>query len=243
MPTTSKNFTQECSLSVVTTDTTTKQPSLIQDLAQRFKTRVTDVILSVYLFNEQRGFRYLDNLAKVFAEKYPKEEMMLRSIQKHSRDERRHYQLFCRYFENRGYMPYATDEWCGYCDQIVKINFGVNLEQLDSKLLIENDETLFRLFRLIMITEMRGMRQVDLVLEHWLFRNPELAEIFQVIKKDEPSHCYPYQSWLRRHQKATVTWRESFSDIFVNYSLMLWKLPYLILNPFLKRRSELPLKL
>lgn len=213
-------------------------------LLDRFKNRVTDVILSVYLFNEQRGYLYLENLAAVFAEKFPGQELMLQSIRKHARDERHHYELFCNYFTRRGYMPYATDAWSGYCDQIVKWNFGVYLNELDSRRLLENDESFFRLCRLIMITEMRGMRQVDLVLESWLFcHNPELTDIFRVIKKDEPSHCFPYQGWLHRHGKSNVTWREYFSDIFVNYSLMLWKIPYLALNPALKKREVFPLDL
>lgn len=117
----------------------------------------------------------------------------------------------------------------------------MNLDQLELRHLLKNDEDFFRLCRLIMVTEMRGMRQVELVLDHWLFRNdPELAKIFHRIKRDEPSHCFPYQGWLRSHRKAEITWREFTSDIFVNYSIFLWKLPSLVLNPFLKRRVDYP---
>ncbi|MGZ3650070.1 MAG: ferritin-like domain-containing protein [Bdellovibrionota bacterium] len=211
-------------------------------IAARLKKRIVDVLLSIYLFNEQRGFRHLEELALIFQEKYPDQIVMLNSIRKHARDEREHYQLFCDYFRKQGYMPYAVNDWCGYCDQIIKLNFGVNMDELDARSMLSNDERFFRLCRLIMITEMRGMSQVDLLLQSWLIRgNDHLSTIFSRIRRDEPSHCFPYQSWLRRHGKVEITYREYFSDIYVNYSLMLWKIPSLVLNPFLKRRSEFPL--
>jgi hypothetical protein len=213
-------------------------------IAAKLKKRIVDVLLSIYLFNEQRGFRYLEKLALIFREKYPEQIVMLNSIQKHARDEREHYQLFCEYFRKQGYMPYAVNDWCGYCDRIIRLNFGVNMDELDSRSILNDDERFFRLCRLIMITEMRGMSQVELLLQSWLIRGDDhLLKTFARIKRDEPSHCFPYQGWLRRHGKAEITYREYFSDIYVNYSLMLWKIPLLVLNPFLQRRSEFPLEL
>ena len=207
----------------------------------KIKQRIIDVILSIYLFNEQRGFRYLDQLADIFATKYPQQKEMLQSIRKHAADERKHYLLFCDYFCHRGCMPYATNAWCGYCDQIVKLNFGVFLDELSPLALIQNDNDFFRLCRLIMITEKRGMKQVDVVLHHWLFcHDPALKNIFTIIQKDEPSHCFPYQAWLKHHRQSEESWREFFSDIYINYSLMLWKLPWLVINPWLKTLTEFP---
>lgn len=77
----------------------------MRNLRLKIRNRIIDVVLSVYLFNEQRGFSYLEKLARIFGEKYPDQVMMLQSIQKHARDDRQHYQLFCGYFKKRGYMP------------------------------------------------------------------------------------------------------------------------------------------
>jgi hypothetical protein len=203
---------------------------------RRLRERAFEVLLSVYLYNEQRGFTYLDQLALAFAEKYPQDREILASIRKHAADERNHYRLFCRYFQRRELLPFRVGRKVGYCDQIVKALFRRDLSEIDPRQLLEHDADFFRLCRLIMITEMRGMKQVDLILQNFLVRaRPELLEIFQVVKRDEPSHCFPYQAWLRRHGQHEPSTRETIADSWVHHSLMWIKLPLLFLNPFLKR--------
>jgi hypothetical protein len=198
--------------------------------------RFYDIILSVYLFNEQRGFTYLDDLAQAFSVKYPHEPLMLASIRKHAGDERHHYSLFCEYFQRRGRAPFAVTRKYGYCDQMVNLIFGRALDELDPSEVMACDNAFFRLCRLIMITEMRGMKQVNLLLRNFFVRrHPELVSIFNVVKRDEPSHCYPYQAWLRRHGEHEPRFRERLADTFTHYSLTFLKLPALFLNPFLAR--------
>lgn len=201
--------------------------------------RLHDVILSVYLYNEQRGFTYLDALHKVFAEKFPGEERIIASIKKHAADERHHHSLFQGYFANAKRAPFRVGPWYGYCDQIVSWIFGKTLDQLDPAEVVRDDQKFFQLCRLIMITEMRGMQQVRLILRNPLIRvSPELVEIFSVVQRDEPSHCYPYQAWLRRHGQHEPSFRERAADAAVHYSLMLVKIPMLFCNPWLGRAAR-----
>jgi hypothetical protein len=124
----------------------------------------------------------------------------------------------------------------GYCDQIVSLVFGSALDQLDPQKVVGDDKKFFQLCRLIMITEMRGMKQVRLILRNPLVRRrPDLTAIFSVVQRDEPSHCYPYQTWLRKNGEHEPSTREYLADAFVHYSLMFWKLPVLFFNPFLRR--------
>jgi hypothetical protein len=198
--------------------------------------RFFDIILSVYLFNEERGFTYLDDLAEAFSRKFPHEQLMLASIRKHAADERHHYSLFRGYFVQSGRAPFAVTKRYGYCDQMVQLVFGKSLEALDPRDVIASDQTFFRLCRLIMITELRGMQQVNLLLGNFLVRRrPDLVSIFTVVKRDEPSHCYPYQAWLRRHGEHEPRLRERAADAVTHYSLAFLKLPALFLNPFLAR--------
>ncbi|MGZ3693968.1 MAG: ferritin-like domain-containing protein [Bdellovibrionota bacterium] len=203
-----------------------------------FITRICDILLSIYLYNEKRGYTYLEELLKAFEQRYPGENQILASIQKHARDERRHHLLFEAYFRKNGRLPFRVGSWYGYCDQMVSWIFGKTIDQLDPKEVVNDDEKFFQLCRLIMITEMRGMKQVNLILENPIIRrNNQLVEIFTEIKKDEPSHCYPYQAWLRKHGKHEPIFREKLADAMVHYSLMLVKIPLLFFNFFLPRQA------
>ncbi|MGE3263071.1 MAG: ferritin-like domain-containing protein [Bacteriovoracia bacterium] len=203
-----------------------------------FLERAREIVLSVYLYNEGRGYIYLEELLRVFALKYPQEAQLIASIRKHADDERRHHSLFQSYFRDRNRKPFQVGSWYGYCDQIVARIFGKTLDQLEPSEVIHDDKKFFQLCRLIMITELRGMKQVNLILRSPLVRTePELVKIFSVVQRDEPSHCYPYQAWLRRHGEHEPSLREKLADWNVHYSLMLLKLPVLFFNPWLRRRE------
>lgn len=201
--------------------------------------RFYDVLLSVYLYNEQRGYLYLNELHAAFKQKYPKEERIIASIRKHADDEHHHHSMFQSYFRRRHTQPFIVSSWYGYCDQMVSWMFGKTIDQLNPNKLIHDDDAFFSICRLIMITEMRGMAQVQLILKNPLIRRrPELVEIFSVVQRDEPSHCFPYQSWLRKHGKQEPTLMEHLVDSVVHYSLMFLKLPILYFNPFLQRHES-----
>lgn len=89
-----------------------------------------------------------------------------------------------------------------------------------------------------MLTEMRGVRQVEILLRSPLVRRDRtLTKIFRVIERDEPSHWLPYQAWLRRTRGRMPDRREKIAEAWVHRSLMFFKLPLLYLNPRLARRT------
>jgi hypothetical protein len=210
-------------------------------LFRRMIDRFHDIVLSVYIFNEHRGYTHLDELVRAFARKYPDDLAILRAVKKHAQDERNHYDMFRRWFDEKGRMPLQVSEGYGYCDLIVHSMMGRRLSDLDPNEVVADEQMFFRLCRLIMITEMRGMKQVDSVIRSPLVRcDPRLIEIFQIIKRDEPSHCYPYQAWLKKHGQHLPSTREVLADTWVHYSLMLFKLPFLYVSFWLGRRRSYP---
>ena len=61
-----------------------------------------------------------------------------------------------------------------------------------------------------------------------------------IVERDEPSHCYPYQQWLRSRGSHEPGLRERLTDLWVHYSLILLKFPVLFLNPFHPRLKRFP---
>lgn len=126
--------------------------------------RYLDILSSIYIYNEHRGYRSIDRVLAAVKAKYPEDTAFIATIEKHRKDERQHYLMFRHYFEARGYKPYRVDRTCGHIDRLVRIAFGVGIDELDEDEII-NDKQLFdRLCRVIMLTEMRGMRQVEILL-------------------------------------------------------------------------------
>ncbi len=211
-------------------------------MRRQFKRRFEIVLLSIYLFNEERGYKELDRLLAAIKEKFPSEAEFIASVEKHRNDEYKHYLMFRHYFESHNELPLAIGENNGYIDLFVNRVFGISISELDPAALINDNEQFFRLCRLIMITEFRGMKQVASLLRSPLVKNtPELVKIFKVVERDEPTHCYPYQVWLRKQGSPEPGLRERLADLSIHYSLMLIKFPLLFLNPFKKRTALLPL--
>ena len=93
----------------------------------------------------------------------------------------------------------------------------------------------------IALTERRGYRQVESLLGNSHVRSdPVLVRIFQIIRKDEPSHWAPYEQWLRDHARRAPRAWERAVDGFIHSELLFLKLPALFLNPFVRRRAEWP---
>ncbi len=208
---------------------------------QRLLLRYYRVVASVYLYNEYRGYTELERLLAAVKHKFPEEAAFIEAVEKHTEDERKHYRMFKHYFEANGINPLAVEWSSGYVDRFVKLIFRKKLDELDTGAIIENDKLFFKLCRLVMMTEFRGMKQIDGLLRSSLIRrNSELLRIFRIVERDEPSHCYPYQQWLQSRGSHEPGLRERLTDLWVHYSLILLKFPVLFLNPFQPRLERFP---
>lgn len=208
-------------------------------MLQAFRRRYLDVLGSIYIYNEHRGYTSIDRVLQAVRARCPDDRVFIAAIEKHRADERKHYVMFRRWFELRGTMPLSIDRACGHIDRFVEIVFGVTIDDLDTQAVIRSDALFERLCRVIMLTEMRGMKQVDILLKSRLVRSdPTLTKIFRIVERDEPSHWQPYQDWLDRTGRPQAKWTERLIDFWVHRELLLIKLPLLFLNPYLPRRTD-----
>jgi hypothetical protein len=203
--------------------------------------RYLDLLASVYIYNEHRGYSSLDRVLEALQIKYPDDHRFIAQVEKHRADEHKHYLMFKRWFEHRGVMPYAVDRACGQIDRMIRLTFGCHIDELDTQTVIASDDLFAKLCRVIMLTEIRGMRQVDILLNHiFVQSDPGLMKIFRVVERDEPSHWMPYEDWIRRMGRPMPYLSERVADVLVHRSLVLAKLPSLYLNPKLARRTDWP---
>jgi hypothetical protein len=208
-------------------------------MLQAFRRRYLDVLGSIYIYNEHRGYTSIDRVLEAVRARCPDDATFIAAIEKHRADERKHYTMFRRWFELRGVMPLAVDRACGHIDRFVEIVFGVTIDDLDTKAVIASDTMFERLCRVIMLTEMRGMKQVDTLLKSRLVRSdPTLMKIFRIVERDEPSHWQPYQDWLDRTGRPQAKWTEKLTDFWIHRELLFIKLPFLFLNPWIPRRRD-----
>jgi hypothetical protein len=208
---------------------------------ERVLSRYYTVVASIYLYNEFRGYTELERLLTAVRQKFPEEHEFIQAVEKHTDDERKHYKMFRYYFECRDIMPLAVDHASGYIDKFVKLIFRRKLEDLNTSAILQSNQEFFKLCRLIMMTEFRGMKQVDSLLHSPLIRrNSDFMRILRIVERDEPTHCYPYQQWLRSRESHESGWRERVTDLWVHYSLILIKFPVLFLNPFHPRLNQFP---
>ena len=146
--------------------------------------------------------------------------------------------MFRGWFERQGKMPLAADKTCAHIDRMIRLTFGCDIDGLDTDAVIASAGLFERLCRVIVLTEQRGVRQVDeLLAMPVIMRDTRLRRIFHVIERDEPSHWQPYDAWLRSHGTARATLGERLADWWVHKSLVLVKLPLLFLNPLTPRRK------
>lgn len=208
-------------------------------MLERLRRRILDVLASIYIYNEHRGYSSLDRVLEAVYRRQPDEKDFVAAVEKHRRDERKHYLMFRNYFEKRGYMPYLVDRTCGHIDRLVRLTFGCGIDDLDTEAVAADEAEFKKLCRIIMITEIRGMNQLEILLrDHMVAEDEELVRIYKVIAKDEPSHWMPYKAWLDRHGDARPRWNELVADWLVHRSLVFWKVPSLVLNPRLTRRTS-----
>ena len=204
-----------------------------------FRHRYLDVLGSIYIYNEHRGYTAIDRVLEAVRARAPDDVELIGAIERHRADERKHYLMFRRWFELQGKMPLALDRTFGHIDRFIEIMFRTHIDNLDTQAVIDDDRLFERLCRVISLTEQRGMKQVDILLNHPIVkRDKTLIRIFRVIEKDEPSHWAPYDKWLRAHGGRDPRWWEKAIDLFIHSELIFLKIPVLFFNPFLKRRTD-----
>src|SRR5436305_810634 len=154
----------------------------------RLRTRYLDLLGSIYIYNEHRGYTALDRVLEAVRARAPDDLALIAAIEKHRADERKHYLMFRRWFEMRGVMPLAVDRACGHIDRFVEIMFRRHIDELDTQAIIASDDQFEKLCRVISLTEQRGYRQVEILLRHPIVRRDRvLIKIFRIIERDEPS--------------------------------------------------------
>lgn len=204
-----------------------------------FTRRYLDLLGSIYIYNEHRGYTAIDRVLEAVRVRAPDDHALIAAIESHRADERKHYVMFRRWFERRKMMPLALDRAFGHIDRFIEIMFGTTIDTLDTQDVINRDELFERLCRVISLTEKRGYRQLEALLNNKMVQSdPVLVRIFQIIKKDEPNHWAPYDSWLRQHARREPKWWERAVDGFIHSELLFLKLPLLFLNPFIGRRTH-----
>jgi hypothetical protein len=202
------------------------------------RSRYLDLLGSIYIYNEHRGYTSIDRVLEAVRARSPDDHALIAAIEKHRCDERKHYLMFKRWFELQGRMPLQVDRTCGHIDRFVEIMFGRTIDALDTQAVIADDALFERLCRVIMLTEQRGHRQVEILLRHPAVKTDKvLMKIFRIIEKDEPSHWAPYEDWLKAHGKREPRWWERAVDSFIHSELLFLKLPLLFVNWGMKRRT------
>ena len=204
-----------------------------------FRSRYLDLLGSIYIYNEHRGYTSIDRVLAAVRGRMPEDIGFIAAIEKHRADERKHYVMFKRWFELQGKMPLKVDRTCGHIDRFIEIMFRRRIDDLDTQAVISDDRLFERLCRVISLTEQRGMKQVEILLRHPLVRQDKiLMKIFKVIEKDEPSHWAPYEGWLKAHGRREPRWWERAIDSVIHSELLFLKLPVLFLNPWPERRTD-----
>jgi hypothetical protein len=204
-----------------------------------FRRRYLDLLGSIYIYNEHRGYTSIDRVLEAVRARAPDDIALIAAIEKHRADERKHYLMFKRWFELQGKMPLQVGRTCGHIDRFVEIVFRRTIDDLDTEAIIASDDEFEKLCRVISLTEQRGYKQVDILLRHPLVTGDKvLMRIFRIIEKDEPSHWAPYDSWLKANGKRDPKWWERAIDTFIHSELLFLKLPALFLNPFVARRTD-----
>ncbi len=197
----------------------------------RLRTRYLDVLASIYLYNEHRGYTALDRILAASRAICPEETDFIAAITQHRAEEEKHYRMFRRWFERQGKMPLAVDAGFGHIDHFIGWIFGVKIDDLDTQNIIAHPKKFAQLCRIIMLTEQRGLTQVEVILRSPIIQSdPILRRIFHIIHHDEPGHFLPYQAWLTRHNAAATNRKERLADWSIHKLLMLVKLPILFMN-------------
>src|SRR5471030_1121046 len=97
----------------------------MKSLVQRF----LDLVLSVYLYNEWRGYVQMETTLIPQLEANPRmDREFIAAVKKHCADEKKHYHMFKGYFVSRGRMPFAVGKSIGYFDALTGVLLGRKAE-------------------------------------------------------------------------------------------------------------------
>ena len=204
-----------------------------------YQRRWLDLVASIYMYNEHRGYTALDKVLRAVRARYPDDPDFIAEIEQHRADEYKHYLMFKRWWQRRGQMPLHVDRACGHIDRFVEIMFRSRIDELDEEAMVGQERNFEKMCRVISLTERRGYRQVEILLRHpTIRRDRALVKIFGIIKQDEPRHWTPYDDWRKARGMRDPAWWERAIDGFIHSELLLLKLPVLFLTPRLRRRSE-----
>lgn len=210
-------------------------------LKESFRERYLDVLASIYIYNEHRGYTSLDRVLEAVRVRCPDDHVFQAEIEKHRADEHKHYVMFRRWFERQGKMPLQVDRGVGHIDRFIQWVFKCSIDELDTDEIITDTDEFERLCRVIMLTEQRGYAQVEIILKNKLIMSdPVMKKIFEIVHKDEPDHFLPYQRWLERQGRATARWNERAADWCIHKILMLGKLPSLFFDAGRARMERWP---
>lgn len=210
-------------------------------MSQWFQRRYLDLLGSIYVYNEHRGYTAIDRVLEAVRARWPEDQALIAKIEKHRADEHKHYLMFRRWFERRCIMPLAVDRACGHIDRFVAIMFRSTIDALDPMVVVSRDDLFERMCRVIALTERRGHRQVETLLRHPTVQSDlQLMKIFRIIEQDEPSHWAPYEEWLRAHGRRQPSWWERAIDRGIHSELLFIKLPILFLAVKMKRLERWP---
>jgi hypothetical protein len=206
-----------------------------------FDRRYLDVLASVYIYNEFRGYTSLDRVLEAVRARCPDETGFIAEVTKHRADERKHYLMFKRWFELQRRMPLKVDRGVGHIDRFIQWVFRCTIEELDTGAIVASADQFEQLCRVIMLTEQRGFRQVEVLLKNRTIRaDPVMRKIFEIVHRDEPDHFLPYQRWLEAQGRVTAKWNERAADWCIHKVLMLVKLPALFLDAGCERLERWP---
>ena len=204
----------------------------MKKITQRF----IDLVLSVYLYNEWRGYVQMEGMLIPQLEAKPDiDPNFLAAVKKHCADEKKHYGMFKGWFFANGRMPFEVGKSIGYFDALTRVLIG----KKNAEKTVLDDKTFAKLCRAIVLTEYRGINQVGTMLK-WrsIKRDERLHRIFQVIEQDEPSHFIPYSKWLKEKGHRSPSVMEKVADFIVHYSIASLVIPVHFLNFRLKRIEQ-----
>src|ERR1044072_1510300 len=122
-----------------------------------FSRRYLDLLGSIYIYNEHRGYTALDRVLEAVRARSPDDHEFIARIEKHRADERKHYLMFRKWFEKQGRMPLFVDRTCGHIDRFVEIMFRTTIDRMDTQAVIDDDRQFLKLCRVISHTANRGV--------------------------------------------------------------------------------------
>ncbi|MBV1690233.1 ferritin-like domain-containing protein [Novosphingobium sp. G106] len=212
-----------------------------QSLRASFRNRYLDVVGSIYIYNEYRGYTSLDRVLAAARRHCADDPDFIAAVARHRADERKHYLMFKRWFELRGLMPLAVDTSYGHIDRFIHRVFGCGIDQLDTDAIVADPGLFEKLCRVIVLTEQRGLDQVEELLRHKaVLGDPVMHRIFRIVHEDEPSHFLPYRDWLTEQGGRIERWNEKLADWCIHKVLLLGKMPALFFDAGAPRLERWP---